>query len=270
MISKVITGNNFYGCCKYVCSDASRVEILNVNGVRESEYRLMAFDFEENRKQRESKKKAVFHGILSFPKHENPDKSLLIEIAQKYLAQIGFENSPYVIAKHKDKEHCHLHLISSFVDLDGKAVNENWIGLNAKKVSQKLTDEYGLTPAIGKKLKDTNLDALSEKELAKYQIYECMTFELETSSDFQTLIQKLQKSNIEMHFKTKKNDENVIQGVSLKYGEYVFKGSEIDKLFSYLNIQKQLLANKNVLHEKESLKTQVKDKTKNNTNFLNM
>lgn len=66
MISKVITGKSFYGCCRYICEDKSRAVVLKTEGVRNYSFKLMANDFEMNRKQLPSKRTAVFHGILSF------------------------------------------------------------------------------------------------------------------------------------------------------------------------------------------------------------
>lgn len=66
MISKVIIGKTFYGTCRYVCSDHKRAIVLESDGVRDYNYKLMARDFEMQYAFRPSLSKAVFHGILSF------------------------------------------------------------------------------------------------------------------------------------------------------------------------------------------------------------
>ncbi len=42
MISKVITGKTFYGACRYVCMDEKRALVLEKEGVRGHNYKLMA------------------------------------------------------------------------------------------------------------------------------------------------------------------------------------------------------------------------------------
>ena len=46
MISKVIIGKTFYGACRYVCMDQKRAVVLEAEGVRDYDYKLMAEDFE--------------------------------------------------------------------------------------------------------------------------------------------------------------------------------------------------------------------------------
>ncbi|MGI8584273.1 MAG: hypothetical protein ACR2KX_18930 [Chitinophagaceae bacterium] len=60
MISKVITGKTFYGACRYVCMDQKRAVVLEADGVRGYDYKLMAKDFEMQQAFRPSLKKAVF------------------------------------------------------------------------------------------------------------------------------------------------------------------------------------------------------------------
>ena len=65
MISKVITGKTFYGACRYVCMDTKRAVVLEADGVRDYDYKLMAKDFERQQAFRPSLTKTVFHGIIS-------------------------------------------------------------------------------------------------------------------------------------------------------------------------------------------------------------
>ncbi len=70
----------------------------------------------------------------------------MVEIAKKYLERIGMINTQYVVAKHTDTEHPHMHVIANRVNNDGKSVAEGWIGLQLPKKApaQELTKEYGL------------------------------------------------------------------------------------------------------------------------------
>ena len=110
MISKVITGKTFGGACRYVCMDQKRAVVLETEGVRGYDHKLMAKDFERQQAFRPSLKKAVFHGILSFYPGEKIEDEKMTEIAKKYLQEMKIVDTQYAIVKHTDKNHSHLHI----------------------------------------------------------------------------------------------------------------------------------------------------------------
>lgn len=239
MISKVITGKSFYGCCRYVCADEQRAEILEAEGVRGYSYRHMGNDFEAQRQQLPDKRKAVFHGILSFYPGEQLSNEALTEIGREYLAKLGITNTQYVITKHTDTNHLHLHIIANLVDNRGKAIRENWIGLRGKKVAQQLTLKHGLTPAHEKKIAQTNLQALNDEELARYAIFQAIEAALLRCKTLPALEKELMKKGIDVQYKYKGDTEQV-QGISFRKGVYAFKGSSIDRKYSVAGLQKEM------------------------------
>ncbi len=111
MISKILpAARSFHSCCRYVCQDQSRAEVLKAEGVRGHNYKSMAQDFEHQRNLRPDKHQAVFHAVLSFYPGENVADKKMVEIAENYLERIGMVNTQYVVAKHTDKEHPHMHI----------------------------------------------------------------------------------------------------------------------------------------------------------------
>ena len=158
MISKVITGKSFYGACKYICEDERRAMILETEGVRDYNYKLMTSDFEMQHSLRPTLNKAVFHGILSFYPGEKIEDQIMLLIAKEYLQKIGITNTQYAITKHTDRNHPHPHIIANLVNNDGKTIKDNWIGLRGKKIAQELTLKHDLKQALSKDLGLTHLD----------------------------------------------------------------------------------------------------------------
>ena len=237
MISKVITVKTFHGACRYVCMDQKRAVILETEGVRGYDYKLMARDFEMQQAYRPSLRKAVFHGILSFYPGEKVEDKMMTEIAKEYLREMEIVDTQFVIVKHIDKNHSHLHIIANLVNNKGEAIKDNWIGLKGKKISQKLTRHYDLKEAISKNMELTKLEALNEKEANRYIIYQAISERLSDCKGLDELKQKLQQENIETLYKYK-GQTNELQGISFKLGEFKYKGSEIDRKFSIGNLQK--------------------------------
>jgi len=237
MISKVIIGKTFYGACRYVCRDQNRAVVLEAEGLRDYDYKLMAKDFEMQQAMRPSLTKAVFHGIISFYPGEKIEDKMMAAIAKKYLQEMKIINTQFAIVKHLDKNHSHLHIIANLVNNNGETIKDNWIGLRGKKVAQKLTVEYGLKEAISKDLALTNLEALNEREANKYFIYQSILEKLPGCGNLDDLKEKLARENIETLYKYK-GQPNELQGIGFKMGVYKYKGSEIDRKFSIRNLEK--------------------------------
>src|SRR5664279_1357612 len=242
MISKICVGHSFYGSIRYICHELKKAEILAVEGVRGHDHKLMIQDFERQHSLRPEKKQACFHGILSFYPGEKPLDNTIIEIAGKYLEGLNIRNTQYAFVKHTDKAHLHVHLIANMVDNDGKSIPDSWIALRAKKQAQKLTLEYKLEPGLSKKLSLTQYQNLREPEQYQYKIYAAIRQNLRTCRSLDELEQRLIPLGIEISYKYKRQTKDK-QGVSFRLGEYCFKGSQIDRQFSYAHLEKAVSLN---------------------------
>lgn len=238
MISKPVPARSFYHTCNYIANKPG-AEILIAEGVRSHDVKLMAEDFERQRQLHPSKELACFHGILSFYPGENPSDEIMTEIAGKYLQQLGITNTQFVVGKHTDKAHLHLHIVANMVNNDGEVISDSWIGLRGKKVAQALTKEYKLIPAIKKNLQLTHLEALNELEAGKYKIYTAIAENLPHCQTLEELEARLQQRGIETLYKYKGQTQEK-QGISFKTGEYSFKGSQVDRKFSLAGLRKAL------------------------------
>jgi hypothetical protein len=237
MISKFLKASSFYHTCRYICQKKGS-EVLFVEGVRGHDFKLMAEDFQRQQQTRPGKEKAGAHIILSFHPDDKPSDELMQEIAAEYLARTEILNTQVAIVKHTDTKHPHLHLVVNMVDNDGNAIPDSWIGLRGKKVSQELTQEYGLIPAIQKNLNQTNLQALNEAEATKYEIYQVIKEILPRCKTMELLEFHLLLRGIETKYKYKGQTKEK-QGISFKKGRLSFKGSEISREFSLGNLQRK-------------------------------
>ncbi|MCW3090484.1 MAG: Relaxase/Mobilization nuclease protein [Ferruginibacter sp.] len=238
MISKPVRANSFYHTCRYIANKQG-AEVLLAEGVRGHDYKLMAADFEMQQQLRPSKIQACFHSILSFYPGEKPSDEMMKEIAKKYLTDLGITNTQYAVSKHTDKAHLHMHIVANMVNNDGKAISDSWIGLRGKKIAQQLTEEYKLIPALQKNLKLTNMEALSQTEANKYRIYIAIAENLPGCRSMEELEKKLLMLGIETQYKYKGQTQEK-QGVSFKMGDTCFKGSQVDRKFSFAGLEKTL------------------------------
>jgi len=259
MISKPVPANSFYHTCRYI-SNKPGAELLVAEGVRGHDYKLMVEDFLTQQQLRPDKKQACFHSILSFYPGEKPSDEIMKEITMRYLKELGIVNTQYAISKHTDKAHLHLHIVANMVSNEGKAISDSWIGLRGKKIAQRLTEEYKLIPALEKNLQLTNLEALSHSEANKYKIYIAISENLPHCRTMEELEMRLLKQGIETQYKCKGQTQEK-QGVSFKLENISFKGSQVDRKYSLLGLEKILaLQQKQVLEQRHNAENRLHSK----------
>jgi hypothetical protein len=66
------------------------------------------------------------HGVhfsLNFGKSEKLDNEKMARIASRYIENMGFEDQPYVVYRHIDAGHTHLHIVATSVRADGSGIH---------------------------------------------------------------------------------------------------------------------------------------------------
>ncbi|MCW3107416.1 MAG: hypothetical protein JWQ09_1922 [Segetibacter sp.] len=241
MVSKVFSGHSFYHACRYVVNKPGAT-VLECEGVRGHDFKVMSDDFIMQQQLRPQKEKACFHCSLSFYPGEKLSDELMVKIAKEYLGKMKITDTQFTITKHTDRKHIHMHVVANMVDNKGEAISDSFLGLRGKKTAQQLTQQYHLVPAIGKHLEQTNYEALHKSEANKYKVYSAIIQALPQCKTMEDLEKKLQLQGIEMQYKYKGQTLEK-QGISFKIGENTFKGSKVDRQFSLGNLEKTLVNN---------------------------
>lgn len=246
MMAKIVQGCSFGGAGKYIL-EKQDARLLNGKGVRLKDHESIIKSFITQSKMKPNIKKPVAHISLNFSVQ---DKSLLtdkfmINIAEEYLEKMGYENTQYIIVRHCDTEHPHLHLMINRIDNKGKRISDKNEKLRNTKVCMKLTKKYGLYIASGKE--KVNRHRLREPCKTKYEIYEILQTVIPKCKNWQELKTELMKSGIGIEFKTNGNTSK-IQGIRFAKNGYVFNGSKVDRAFSYSKINYQFLQKEMSMH----------------------
>ncbi len=148
-------------------------------------------------------------------------------------------NTQFVVVKHNDRDHLHTHIVCNRVDNDGKTIRDSFLGLRGKKAAQALTLHYGLKQALQKDLQRTHLERMNQYEATRYEIFRTVAELLPKCRSIDELKTRLATREIELIFKYKSQTKEV-QGLSFKKAAFKYKGSEIDREFSYRKLSKQL------------------------------
>lgn len=100
---------------------------------------------------RRTKTNAV-HISLNFDNADKLNNELLKEISQQYMEAIGFADQPYLLYRHFDAAHPHVHIVTTNIQSTGERIDLHNIGKHKSEPARKqLENHYGLVIAEGKK-----------------------------------------------------------------------------------------------------------------------
>lgn len=88
------------------------------------------------------------HISLNFDPSEKLPNAQLGEIADTYMNKIGFGKQPYLVYRHEDAGHPHIHIITIKVRADGSRIDTQNIGRNqSEKARKEIEQSFGLKRA---------------------------------------------------------------------------------------------------------------------------
>jgi hypothetical protein len=88
------------------------------------------------------------HISLNFDPSEKLRDDQLREISEVYLEKIGFGGQPYLLYQHWDAGHPHIHLVTTNIKPDGKAINLHNLARNqSEKARKEIEISFGLVKA---------------------------------------------------------------------------------------------------------------------------
>lgn len=106
------------------------------------------------------------HISLNFAPGEVLSDDKFRSIAEEYMEQIGFGNQPYLVYRHDDAGHPHIHIATVKVTSDGTRIETQNIGKERSEPARKaLEEKYGLVKAEDHKRQVFNLKPIDAKKV---------------------------------------------------------------------------------------------------------
>lgn len=231
MIAKIKSGKGFGGLVNYANDIKDKnTKILHAYGVSTTSNATVIASF-KCQSQGCKSDRYVGHLMLAFsPKDTDKlNDNRMVEIAQEYMKRMNITDTQYVIYRHYDKAHPHLHIVYNRVNNKKKLIKGDQNFRKSALVTKQLTKEYGLT--FGSNKQAVKRDRLYGKDKIKYHIYDTTRSVLPSAKSFEDLKQKLALNGIKFNF-TRGNDgfEN---GIVFSASDISFPGCKIDKTMTY-------------------------------------
>lgn len=241
MIAKIKTRADFGGIVNYANDQKNKKKsatLLAHEGVCSINNKAIADSFQIQASMRPKVKSPVKHVSLAFssqdisrfPDNEEGD-ALMVEIAKKWMEQMGISNTQYIIARHHDTKHPHCHLVFNRIDNEGNLISDSNERIRNTKVCRALTKEYGLYFAP-KNSKARNKSRLRPHQLRKYNLRSSTLDALAISHSWYDFFHVLKSQGIDLRFNHAENSDK-IRGVSFCMDEFSIAGSKLDTDLSF-------------------------------------
>lgn len=243
MIAKLVKGKGFRGALEYDLRE-QKGHILDTNMGGDNP-RELAREFGAVRALRPNLTKAVCHVSISLPPDEKLTDDQWKDVAGKYLEGMGFKESQYVVTKHTDTQHPHIHILANRVSMKGEVVSDSRDYQRQEALMRRLEREYGLKEVTPSREAERRAPTKGEVECAvrtgkpstKMALQNLVDKALHNQPDYAEFIRRLEKSGVEVLPNIASTGR--ISGISYRQNDIIMKGSDLGKGYSWAGLQKR-------------------------------
>lgn len=159
MVAKIISGKSIRGMLHYNENKVSesKAQLLLASGfatdVTQMSLHQKLQRFQHLTMLTDKVKTNAIHISLNFDSQDKLSNEQLQQITILYMEKIGFGDQPYLVYKHNDAAHPHLHIATTNIKSDGKRIDIHDIGRKLSEPARKgLEIEFNLIKAEGRRL----------------------------------------------------------------------------------------------------------------------
>ncbi|WP_273568051.1 relaxase/mobilization nuclease domain-containing protein [Maribacter halichondriae] len=164
MIARILYRQNVQGVLNYV-SGKSQSTILgfqNTYSDKDTDMKFFGRVLYHLGNRHDSEKRYA-HISLNLPRGEHLNDTDFFELSKNYMNHMGYGEQPYVVIRHHDTKHEHVHIVSSTIKEDCLQINLSNDIRRSIAIQKYLEKEFGLSPSP---------DTKQTKELPKYELPE--------------------------------------------------------------------------------------------------
>lgn len=251
MIAKIKKSGSFSNTVNYILDNKKGATLIASEGVRTSNNQSMIDSFNMQIQLNNRVSKCTGHIILSFSEEDKNKMSdaFMLKVAHEYMQKMEIVDTQYIIGRHFDKSHPHIHICYNRVDNEGKTISDKNDRLRSGKICKELTLKYGLFYANTDRQR-VKMHRLKGSNKTKHEIFRTIGECLRLSSGWNEFSFYMKESGIDIQFKTK-GKSNEIQGITFAKDGYSFSGSKVAKKYSYSKLD-AILSPKNSIEMSNS------------------
>ncbi len=253
MIGNITKGRGFSGALNYLL-DKEKAEQIggNMIGVTPQE---LATEFSITEELNDKVERPVYHASLSLPPGQRLSDEQWNEIAIQYLSRMGFTDNQYIVVRHTDTDHDHIHMLASRVKLNGRLVHDGWDYQRSQKMLRELELQYNLEPVQSsweverrpltkgqyEKRRRELAQGIEPEPSAKEQIIKAVDRVMADCSGVEQLSTQLEQMGIEIRLRSKRDGS--INGISYRYQSVSVTGYNLGQGYTWAAIGSRLERN---------------------------
>lgn len=244
MIAKLVKGRGFRGALEYnVTKEGGRIISSNMAGEKPRE---LAAEFGEIRKLRPQLRKTVMHVSLSAAVGEKLTDEQWTAIGQRYLRGMGFTDNQFVMTRHTDTEHEHIHILANRVTHGGEVVSDGQDYKRQETIMREIERDYCLqrvAPSIEAERKAPTKGEIegairTGQPSTRQQLQQLADAAAKDCSDFTTYQERLEAAGVEL-VPVAQLQGAKLSGLSYRLDGVTMKGSDLGKTYTAAGIQKK-------------------------------
>jgi hypothetical protein len=243
MIAKAVKGKGFRGALEYdLGKERGRVIDTNMTG---DDPRALAAEFGEIRKLRPGLAKAVLHVSLSAAPGEHLTDDQWRAIGQRYLRGMGLDHNQYVITRHDDTEHEHIHLLANRIRFDGVVTSDSHDYRRQEVLMREIERDLGLQPVVPSVEAQRRAATRGELEhglrtgqpSTRQQLQQLCDGAIEGCGSFTEYAARLEAAGVEL-LPVTQLEGSKLSGLSYRLDGVTMKGSDLGKRYSPAGLAK--------------------------------
>ena len=244
MIAKAVKGTGFRGAVSYDLAP-EKGALLDTNMAGETP-RELAAEFGAIRALRPTLGKAVLHVSLTAAPGEQLSDDQWREIGQRYLAGMGFSEHQYVLTRHTDTAHDHIHLVANRIGYDGAVVSDSHDYPRQEQLMREIEREYGLQEVAPSAEAARHAPTKGELERTlrtgevstRHQLQVLCDDAAQGCDNFTAYQERLDAVGVAI-IPTVQRDGAVLSGLQYRLDGVTMKGSDLGKAYAAAGIQKR-------------------------------
>lgn len=244
MIAKAQTGRGFRGAVEYDLQEGKSV-LLDTNLAGHTP-RSLAKEFGDVRQLRPTLGKAVFHVSLSAALGEHLTDPQWIAIAHHYLDGMGFTDNQYVVSRHTDTDHEHIHLVINRIQFSGDVVNDFQYKRRQEAIMRTIERDYGLTSVAPSREAERKAPTQGEIEYAartgqpsiKQQLQGLCDAAMQECCSLSDYVARLEAVGVDV-IPTIQLHGAKVSGLMYRLDDTIMKGSDLGKAYSPVGLAKK-------------------------------
>jgi len=245
----MIKGKGFGGALRYNMEKVEKnvAEVLDHSFVEVSVKSIMK-EVQMIKIMRPNLQKYFYHTSINFPPSEDLTNETMTKIGRDYLQESGFIQHQYIMFRHHDADHPHLHILVNRIGYDGKVLSDSNDFARCEKILRELEKKYNLTDVISSSQAHERAMTKDELEMMKrtntpshkmnVQLIIKSTLASKAQLSCSEFVKALQSKGVNILFN--QASTGYVSGISYGYRGMTFTGSKLGNDFKWTTIKNSI------------------------------